>query len=373
MGEKPIFTLKGHVFHIDPKTRKTWVPASTSPVDVSFFYDSGRNLYRILSTDKNQCIINSTITANMNFTKTSQKFGQWTDTRANTVYGVGFAAESMMESFMNKFDEIKASITSSNTSTVTPATNAKTTNVNSLEKPKIATNASPISNRNSIGSNVIENNVKDLPQENGGSVTAVKNATNSVNDSPIHKNNVNDKNLNHSFDNDLEKKYENLKYENERLRQALAISSINARKWEQELTTVKNHNSRLTSALQESTSNVEEWKKQLQIYKDENARLKKAQSEGTTHNENYLQMQKEQSTHKIDEYKEVISKLEEENSRLQSNIKSLINEKETMLETYRINQQQLLVLEEQASVKTENLCLLLQDFRSILSLDITSK
>lgn len=29
----------------------------------------------------------------MTFTKTSQKFGQWADSRANTVYGLGFASE----------------------------------------------------------------------------------------------------------------------------------------------------------------------------------------------------------------------------------------------------------------------------------------
>lgn len=29
----------------------------------------------------------------MTFTKTSQKFGQWSDIRANTVYGLGFASE----------------------------------------------------------------------------------------------------------------------------------------------------------------------------------------------------------------------------------------------------------------------------------------
>ena len=29
----------------------------------------------------------------MVFTKTSQKFGQWSDARANTVYGLGFSSE----------------------------------------------------------------------------------------------------------------------------------------------------------------------------------------------------------------------------------------------------------------------------------------
>jgi len=30
----------------------------------------------------------------MAFTKTSQKFGQWSDPRANTVYGLGFTSEA---------------------------------------------------------------------------------------------------------------------------------------------------------------------------------------------------------------------------------------------------------------------------------------
>merc|ERR1719400_211151 len=65
-----------------------------------------------------------------------------------------------------------------------------------------------------------------------------------------------------------------LKYENDRLKLALAQSSANAKKWEVELSTLKNNNARLTSALQESTANVEEWKRQLHSYKEENTRLK---------------------------------------------------------------------------------------------------
>jgi len=65
-----------------------------------------------------------------------------------------------------------------------------------------------------------------------------------------------------------------LKYENDRLKLALAQSSANAKKWEVELTTLKTNNGRLTAALQESTANVEEWKLQLQSYKEENGRLR---------------------------------------------------------------------------------------------------
>lgn len=63
-------------------------------VAVSFFYDSSRNLYRIISVEGSKAVINSTITPNMTFTQTSQKFGQWSDVRANTVYGLGFASEA---------------------------------------------------------------------------------------------------------------------------------------------------------------------------------------------------------------------------------------------------------------------------------------
>lgn len=111
---------KAHVFHIDPKTKRSWVPASSAAISVSFFYDSTRSLYRIISIEGTkviermtfsrmkmlrthtfksflsllQPVINSTITPNMTFTKTSQKFGQWSDVRANTVYGLGFASEA---------------------------------------------------------------------------------------------------------------------------------------------------------------------------------------------------------------------------------------------------------------------------------------
>lgn len=106
ISEQPIFTCQAHVFHIDPKTKRTWITASTKAISVSFFYDSSRNLYRIISVEGTkvsgdsidrsdvgvncdwfQAVINSTITPNMTFTQTSQKFGQWSDVRANTVYG----------------------------------------------------------------------------------------------------------------------------------------------------------------------------------------------------------------------------------------------------------------------------------------------
>ncbi|XP_053333858.1 homer protein homolog 1 isoform X3 [Clarias gariepinus] len=107
MGEQPIFSTRAHVFQIDPNTKKNWVPTSKHAVTVSYFYDSTRNVYRIISLDGSKAIINSTITPNMTFTKTSQKFGQWADSRANTVYGLGFSSEGHLSKFAEKFAEFK--------------------------------------------------------------------------------------------------------------------------------------------------------------------------------------------------------------------------------------------------------------------------
>ena len=50
-SEQPIFSCKAHVFHIDPKTKRSWISASSAAVSVSFFYDSTRSLYRIISVE----------------------------------------------------------------------------------------------------------------------------------------------------------------------------------------------------------------------------------------------------------------------------------------------------------------------------------
>ena len=44
-----MFSARAHVFQIDPSTKRNWIPASKHAVTVSFFYDSNRNVYRIIS------------------------------------------------------------------------------------------------------------------------------------------------------------------------------------------------------------------------------------------------------------------------------------------------------------------------------------
>lgn len=273
MGEQPIFSCNAHVFHIDPKTKRTWITASSKAISVSFFYDSSRNLYRIISVEGSKAVINSTITPNMTFTQTSQKFGQWSDVRANTVYGLGFASEAELGKFIEKFQEVKEATKN--------ALNKASTNGNSTVT---SANASPVTTRSSMSnSDSFDPNNADAPI-----VPAANVPTNIKTESPSHPtssdalNNINplssemkQMSINSSSSDGMTTSTEQqLKYENERLKLALGQSSANAKKWEIELATLKSNNLRLTSALQESTANVDEWKRQLHSYKEENQRLK---------------------------------------------------------------------------------------------------
>jgi len=261
MGEQPIFTCKAHVFHIDPKTKRSWISASNSAVPVSFFYDSSRALYRIISVEGTKAVINSTITPNMTFTKTSQKFGQWSDVRANTVYGLGFGSEGELNKFIEKFAEVKEA--------TSRAGGGKANGGGTGTTPTTSANASPVTGRaDKHNDNVEPQHFPHPNQSDAVNSNLLKTQLNLGNDSPKK---VVDKGPapNPPLTGEAQ-----LKYENDRLKLALAQSSANAKKWEVELSTLKNNNARLTSALQESTSNVEEWKRQLHNYKEENARLK---------------------------------------------------------------------------------------------------
>ncbi|XP_022097380.1 homer protein homolog 2-like isoform X2 [Acanthaster planci] len=234
MGEQPIFNTRAHVFQIDPVTKKNWLPSSKQAVNVSFFYDSTRSSYRIISVDGSKAIINSTMVPQMTFTKTSQKFGQWADNRANTVYGLGFSSEAELNKFIEQFDSIKEKM------------KATTQDKKGGGDSGITANGTARASVVTTGDQPLIKHTKERSADNTPISAAPANTSNDA----------------------------QVRYENDRLKIALAQSSNNAKKWELELQTLKNNNARLTTALQESTANVEEWKKQLSAYKEENARLK---------------------------------------------------------------------------------------------------
>ncbi|KAF3849284.1 hypothetical protein F7725_015781 [Dissostichus mawsoni] len=218
MGEQPIFSTRAHVFQIDPNTKKNWVPTSKHAVTVSYFFDCTRSVYRIISLDGSKAIINSTITPNMTFTKTSQKFGQWADSRANTVYGLGFSSESQLAKFAEKFAEFKEA--------------ARLAKEKSQEKMELS---STPSQQESIPGDLL---------------------------SPLSPDTINGTELERVTPNTPQHIEARAEPSHKTLPPSHSSSSMN-KHWEAELEALKGNNAKLTAALLESSANVKQWKQQL--------------------------------------------------------------------------------------------------------------
>lgn len=296
MGETPIFSTKAHVFHIDPQTKRSWISASNAAVNVNFYYDMARNLYRIISVEGQKAVINSIITPNMTFTKTSQKFGQWSDIRANTVYGLGFSSEPELNKFIEKFQEVKEATRSTQSKASTLQHNGggggggQHHHHQLHQQQHLSGSSSVMSARDSPRlSSEMANDIlltgSLLPHQRSQSLSGLQ-ATKHLTDSPKYGGtgtgggggSTKEVKQQHAAVSSIllpqSSTEAQLRYENDRLKLALAQSSTNAKKWEIELQTLKSNNTRLTNALQESTANVEEWKRQLQALKDENTKMK---------------------------------------------------------------------------------------------------
>ncbi|XP_068090299.1 homer protein homolog 3 isoform X2 [Hyperolius riggenbachi] len=227
--EQPIFSTRAHVFQIDPVTKKNWIPASKHAATVSYFYDATRNVYRIISVGGNKAIINSTITPNMTFTKTSQKFGQWADSRANTVYGLGFASEQNLSQFAEKFQEVR-------------------------EAARLA---------------------RERSQDKTELTNPALNITAQVVPCPIiSANGPGDDKFFRSQSAEME-----LSTERERVKKMLSEGSVCEVQWEAEFFSLQDNNNKLVAALREANANVEKWKKQLAGYQEEAERLRQRVAE----------------------------------------------------------------------------------------------
>ncbi|KAG8456526.1 hypothetical protein GDO86_002346 [Hymenochirus boettgeri] len=289
MGEQPIFSTRAHVFQIDPNTKKNWVPTSKHAVTVSYFFDSTRNVYRIISLDGSKAIINSTISPNMTFTKTSQKFGQWADSRANTVYGLGFSSEHHLTKFAEKFQEFKEA--------------ARLAKEKSQEKMELTSTPSQESAGGDLQSPLTPESI---------------NGTDDERTTP-----------------EMTQNFEPPRAEPTQNALPFTHSSAISKHWEAELATLKGNNAKLTAALLESTANVKQWKQQLAAYQEEAERLHKRVSEleSLSNQANAVQSNKTELNQKIQELESTLKKKEEEIERLKEEIeraKELQEEKDSL-------------------------------------------
>ncbi|NWV06957.1 HOME1 protein, partial [Ptilonorhynchus violaceus] len=270
--EQPIFSTRAHVFQIDPNTKKNWIPTSKHAVTVSYFYDSTRNVYRIISLDGSKAIINSTITPNMTFTKTSQKFGQWADSRANTVYGLGFSSEHHLSKFAEKFQEFKEA--------------ARIAKEKSHEKMELTSTPSQVS--------FYAPSLVCVPLAPSG------------------------------FDSELAIYFVLSNSEDKGVEKVRNHSSTISKHWEAELATLKGNNAKLTAALLESTANVKQWKQQLAAYQEEAERLHKrvTELECVSSQANAVHTHKTELNQTIQELEATLKKKEEEIEGLKQEIEN---------------------------------------------------
>ncbi|KAG8003137.1 Homer protein-like protein 3 [Nibea albiflora] len=190
-----------------------------------------------------EAIINSTITPNMTFTKTSQKFGQWADSRANTVYGLGFSTEQQLQQFAEQFKEVKEA-----------ARLAREKSQERFELANPALNiAAPEAHVLFVSSYLL---IQELSEERHSPPLLTVNGPG-------------EEKLFRSKSAEVE-----LTAEKERVKKMLSEGSMCEINLEAELFTLQDSNAKLVAALQEANSSVEQWKKQLAEYEEETDRLR---------------------------------------------------------------------------------------------------
>ncbi|KAF0047111.1 hypothetical protein F2P81_000744 [Scophthalmus maximus] len=269
--EQPIFSARAHVFQIDPATKRNWIPASKHAVTVSFFYDANRNVYRIISVGGTKAIINCTVTPSMTFTKTSQKFGQWADSRANTVYGLGFATEQQLH------QEVKDA--------------ARLAREKSQDK-ELANTALTIA----------------APQPDRFQVSFLP--------------------LLYRFNENV-----GASQSPGKLPTASIILSICEMNLEAELFTLQDSNTKLVAALHEANANVEQWKKQLAAYQGETERLREQeihilQSKKAEYHE--MEHDRDEAMHRLRETEMRNSELERRIQNSEQNLSNSLEERDRM-------------------------------------------
>jgi homer len=194
------------VFHIDPKTKRTWITASTKAISVSFFYDSSRNLYRIISVegtkvsfllwlwhiDKNwffpflfvllrrlSILQLHRIWHSHKRRKSSGSGAMFVPTQfmvrnsklkfiwinyVNFILGLGFASEAELGKFIEKFHEVKEATKN--------AMAKSSTNGSQSQTPVTSANASPVTSRSSITQNDSFGDIAEPPLSTTGSIVS---------------------------------------------------------------------------------------------------------------------------------------------------------------------------------------------------------
>jgi hypothetical protein len=108
MSEKSIFNARAVVYYYDTN-KKNWqqtgVGNGYSRIDM--YENSTNNSYRVIGRglqDTSKVIINSVVTKDIQYSRASETFHQWSDSRL--IYGLNFSSKEEAENFGKNFEEI---------------------------------------------------------------------------------------------------------------------------------------------------------------------------------------------------------------------------------------------------------------------------
>jgi hypothetical protein len=97
MAETLVITSKAQIFNYDP-TSKNWAPKGKGASTLALYFNPQTNGYRVIGRSQdNEILLNYSYFKNMNYTKASDQFHQWSDTR--TAYGLNFATKDDADKF----------------------------------------------------------------------------------------------------------------------------------------------------------------------------------------------------------------------------------------------------------------------------------
>ena len=328
-----MYSTRGHAFQIDTKTKTSWIQKKETAIPISLvaklnntnsseISSSSKGELKIIGRDESGIILlESDVSPKTNIAKRSQKFGQWTDP-TGMVYGLGFNSEAELDEFVATFLRLQREILSP-TSSISGAQQKApdivhgdklgyNDNNSGQSQPQQKLNSVSEINGRSYNTNLkmadgvqYSNNLTQHQQQLMNNTMKRQQATMGMKDheASLNNNGHDDSGSKYSkgqtmygmqtefsnssvggrgtpedesssaLQNEWQSK-EQLKYENERLKQALEENTKTAGVWQNELINLRTNNVKLTQALQESKAHVEEWERELLSLRDENKELK---------------------------------------------------------------------------------------------------
>lgn len=346
-----------------------------------------RELRLIANNYDGETVLDVNILAKTTFTKRSQKFGQWVDftDQDQTLYGLGFNSEAELDKFAETFQQLQRDVFTHSSFSQSPNQPITTSSLHSTQPISQQADRSATWNQQQHVNNVSETNGRfgsgkggaqimqqysntlshpghhqaqirrqQQPAQNNGDL----NVSNNNGDSVAHvasntlgyprsrstlglesKTDYNNNNNNKTtgktspsaeistISQNEWQIVEQLKYENERLKQALEESSKNAGIWHNELANLRTNNIKLTQALQESKSHVEEWERELLSLRGENKELKLQVSalESSSGPEKSIEYKNDLQKYKsyVDEFQTELRKKDDEIEDLQKSMQEL--------------------------------------------------